>query len=143
MMETMHVRTTAADLARWLERHGGNWTVDGEPTLAQSLPMPAPASALADALRKRCGELVVLTPETCSAPAEALVGAADIGRAAHLVDGHHVFQLAWVTAEGTRDSWLLAEHDKLADSGDVEVTASRIIAGFRQGWPTPQIARKR
>jgi hypothetical protein len=139
----MHVRTTARDLARWLERRGGNWSVEGEPVLARSLPAPASAESLADALTSRDGELLVLVPDGTAFDDDAFVGPADLAAAAHMVEGQHVFQLAWVTAEGIRDSWLLAEHDKAAQSGDGEATAARIVAGFRQAWPTPQIARKR
>jgi len=137
------VRTTAADLARWLERRGGNWSVDGEPVLARTLPVPTTAESLADALKSRQGELVVLVPDTCPLPEDSFVGPGDLATAAHMVEGQHVFQLAWVAAEGTRDSWLLAEHDNMVPSGDGELTAARIIAGVRQGWPSPQIARKR
>lgn len=139
----MHVRTTAADLARWLERRGGNWTVDGEPALARTLPAPASAESLADALRRREGELLVLAPDGCGVAADTFVGPADLQGVAHVVEGQHVFQLAWVTPEGIRDSWLLAEHDRTVPSGDGEMTAARIVAGFRQGWPSPSIARKR
>lgn len=142
-MWPMHVRTTATDLARWLERRGGSWSVDGEPVLAGSLPVPTTAASLADALERRQGELVVLVPDTCSLQEDSFVGAADIESAAHLVEGHYVFQLAWVAAEGIHDSWLLAEHDAVARSGDGERTAARIVAGVRQAWPTPRIARKR
>jgi hypothetical protein len=138
----MYLRTTAEDLARWLERHGGSWTVDGEPTLARALPAPASAPALAQALRGRPGDLVVFAPETCALAEQALVGLGELPQAAHIVEGHHVFQLAWVTDEGVKDSWLLAEHDKQAQSGDGEATAARIVAGFRQAWPSPSIARK-
>jgi hypothetical protein len=139
----MHVRTTAADLARWLERRGGAWSVDGEPVLARSLPVPTTADSLANALRGRGGELVVLVPDACALPEDAFVGPGDLHAAAHIVEGQHVFQLAWVTPEGVRDSWLLAEHDHHVPSGDGEATAARIVAGLRQPWPTPQIARKR
>lgn len=138
----MHLRTKAEDLARWLERQGGNWTVDGEPSLVRTLPVPASASSLAEVLRRRPSQLLVFAPETCGLPEHAYVGAAQLPTAAHLVDGHHVFQLAWVTPEGVKDSWLLAEHDKTAPSDDGEATATRIVAGFRQAWPIPSIGRK-
>ncbi len=139
----MHVRTTALHLAHWLERRGGNWTVDGEPALARSLPAPASAVSLAEALRLRQGDLVVLAPDGCAFAEDTFVGPTELHSVAHVVEGNHVFQLAWVTPEGIRDSWLLAEHDRNVPSGDGEVTAARIVAGFRQGWPSPSIARKR
>jgi hypothetical protein len=138
----MHLRTTADDLARWLERQGGNWTVDGEPSLVRTLPSPTSAVSLAAVLRQRQGELLVFAPETCALPEHAYVGHAELPATAHLVEGHHVFQLAWVSPEGARDSWLLAEHDKMAPSGDGEATATRIVAGFKQAWPSPNIGRK-
>jgi hypothetical protein len=107
----MHVRTTAGDLARWLDQNGGVWTVEGEPALAQSLPVPTPAGILADALRERPGELVLLAPDGCALADEAYAGPAELRDASHDVDGNRVFQLAWVAPDGaTKDSWLLAEH---------------------------------
>jgi hypothetical protein len=106
----MQVRTTAVDLARWLEQTGGVWTVEGEPMLVQSLPVPAPAKVLAEALRKRPGELVLLAPDTCDLPDESYAGPTELRSAAHDIDGHRVFQLAWVGPDGQKDSWLLAEH---------------------------------
>jgi hypothetical protein len=139
----MHVRTTALDLAKWIERRGGHWTVDGEPVLARSLPAPAHAASLAEALRKRPGELLVLVPDGAAFAEDAFVDMTELQGAAHMIEGQHVFQLAWVTPEGIRDSWLVAEHDRTIPSGDREETAARIVAGFRQGWPSPSIARKR
>lgn len=113
----MNVRTTAGDLARWLDENGGVWTVEGEPALAKTLPVPAPANILADALRKRQGELVLLTPDPCDLVDGAYAGPSELREAAHDVDGHRVFQLAWVGPEGdTKDSWLLAEHAVLLSS---------------------------
>lgn len=119
----MHVRTSAAELARWLEQAGGTWTLEGEPALAKSLPVPAPGAVLADALRKRGGELVVLAPDVGAFLENATIVAKDIRDAAFDVDGQRVFQLAWLDADGTqKDSWLLAETDALSRSGQTLIT---------------------
>lgn len=137
----MRAFTTSVDLARWLELVGGLWTVDGEPVLGQSLPVPASAAPLAEALRRRNGQIALLAPESCGLPEGTRLHAHEIERAAHWVEGHRVFQVAWVDASGAvTDSWLLAEHDHLAQSGDGEVTAARIVAGDR-AWTTPHIRR--
>ncbi len=133
--------TTSVDLARWLELVGGLWTVDGEPVLGRTLPVPASAVPLAHALRARNSELVLLAPGASGIAEGTRLTAREIERAAHWVEGHRVFQLAWVDASGAvTDSWLLAEHDQLAQSGDGEVTAARIVAGDRS-WTTPRIKR--
>ena len=128
----MHVRTTATELAQWLEQQGGVWHVEGEPALAKFLPLPTPASSLVDALRKRTGELVMLAPETCDLAEDASVTAPQIASAAHDVDGQRVFQLAWLGPDGAaQDSWLLAEqqpHSQKADSG---AAARTVVAAFR------------
>jgi hypothetical protein len=141
----MHVRTTATDLARWVEDRGGMWTVDGEPQIVGRLPVPAGATAIAEALAKRGGDLAVLLPDGSDLEDGALVTAADLARAAHLVDAHHVFQLAWIDAGGAvKDSWLLAEHDALAQSGETGAAAAKVVASWREGWraPSPRIFRK-
>jgi hypothetical protein len=128
----MHVRTTATELARWLEQQGGAWHVEGEPALAKSLPLPAPASSLVEVLRKRGGELAVLAPETTSFAEDDAVAAHQISSAAHVVDGQHVFQLAWVKDDGTvADSWLLAEQQPRSQRGDGGAAASNVVAAFR------------
>jgi hypothetical protein len=128
----MHVRTTATELARWLEQQGGSWHVEGEPALAKTLPLPTPASSLVDALRRRGGELAVLAPETTTLAADAAVAAHEISSTAHVVDGQHVFQLAWVRDDGTvADSWLLAEQQPRSQRGDGGAAASNVVAAFR------------
>ena len=122
----MFVRTTAQELARWLERAGGNWQVDGEPSL-KHLPQPAPAHGLAAALRKRVEELAVLAPTGCPFPEGAIVGERDLVRAAHDISGSSVFQLAWIGPDGVPgDSWLVAEHASMTESAErrLEVTQS-------------------
>lgn len=131
----MHVRTTSAELARWLEREGGSWHVEGEATLAGSVPLPAPASALVDILRKGSGELEVLAPdgsELVDLCEDAPVTARELTRAAHLIDGLRVFQLAWIRPDGTvQDSWLLAEQRVGAGRGDDGRAARKLVASFR------------
>ena len=133
----MHVRTTATELARWLEQQGGVWHVEGEAVLEKSLPLPTPASSLVDALRKREGDLEVLAPDTATLAPDCPVTASDIASTAHLVDGQRVFQLAWVGADGTaQDSWLLAEqrgHSGRVDSG---AAARNVVAAFRAAMAT-------
>lgn len=122
----MFVRTTAQELARWLERAGGNWQVDGEPSL-EHLPQPAPAHGLAAALRKRRDELAVLAPDECPFPEGAVLGEHDLVRAAHDVNGSSVFQLSWIGPDGVSgDSWLVAEHSAMTDSAErrLETTQS-------------------
>lgn len=122
----MFVRTTAEELARWLERAGGNWQVDGEPSL-KHLPQPAPAHGLAAAVRKRREELAVLAPAECPFPEGAIVGERDLVRVAHDVNGSSVFQLAWIGADGAPgDSWLVAEYASMTDSAErrLETTQS-------------------
>jgi hypothetical protein len=130
----MHVRTTAMELASWLELAGGVWHVEGESKLAASLPLPSPASALVDALRRRSGALAVLAPDTLTALDEdASVTARELSSAAHLIDGQRVFQLAWVHDDGVvQDSWLLAEqHGPAPGSGDDNAAARSVVAAFR------------
>jgi len=131
----MHVRTTARDLARWLDRAGGNWTVEGEPSLARSLPLPAPAEALVDALERRDEALAILLPEASSLPCDAAVAVEDIPAAAHLVDGQRVFQLAWIGPDGAlADSWLLAEQRRIRPS-EPAFAAEQVLAAFRARNP--------
>lgn len=130
----MHVRTTAAELASWLERAGGVWHVEGESKLAASLPLPSPASALVEALRKRSDSLAVLAPDTLAVDQDASVTARELSRAAHLIDGQRVFQLAWVHDDGVvQDSWLLAEqHGPAPGSSDDKAAARSVVAAFRR-----------
>jgi hypothetical protein len=131
----MHVRTTATELARWLEQQGGTWHVEGEPVLAKSLPLPTPASSLVDVLRRRApeaSELAVLAPETTTLAEDAAVSAHEIAAAAHLIDGQRVFQLAWIRPDGTvADSWLLAEQQSKPGSTDAGAAARNVVAAFR------------
>jgi hypothetical protein len=133
----MHVRTTSEDLARWLEREGGLWTVEGEPSLARGLPQPAPAEGLARAIRDRGGELRILVPDASALDADARLTTQDLVRAAHDVDGHVVFQLAWVGHDGTLlDSWVLAEHGAMTKSGERKLlptsSAAKMIEALRR-----------
>ena len=107
----MQARTTARDFARWLEQQGGSWHVEGEPTLARSLPVPAPAAALAEALVRRDGLLALLVPESAGhVPTGALLAMHELPLAAHDIEGQRVFQLAWIAPDGGQaDSWLVAE----------------------------------
>lgn len=129
----MFVRTTALALARWLERAGGNWQVDGEPSL-KHLPQPTPAHGLAAALRKRVEELAVLAPAECPFPEGAIVGERDLVRAAHDISGSSVFQLAWIGSDGVPgDSWLVAEHASMTDRRlDVTQSGSAMIELLRK-----------
>jgi hypothetical protein len=130
----MHVRTTATELAQWLEHQGGHWHVEGEPALAKSLPLPTPAYSLVDALRRRRGDLAILVPDVSDFAPDSAVSAPDIASTAHIVDGLRVFQLAWLGDDGTaQDSWLLAEQRGQAKSkgGDNGAAAAKLIASFR------------
>ena len=128
----MHVRTTATELAQWLEQQGGLWHVEGEPVLAKSLPLPTPASSLVEVLRKRSGDLAVLAPETSTFAEDASVTAAEIAAVVHVVDGQRVFQLAWLEPDGTaQDSWLLAEQRGHSGKGDGGAAARTVVAAFR------------
>ncbi len=143
MLRRMRAFTTAVELARYLELVGGRWTVEGEPVIGRTLPVPASAGPLAQALRAHPGRLALLLPDSCKLQDGTSLRANEIEQTAHWVDSHRVFQLAWadeVTGLVT-DSWLLAEHDVLAQSGDGEVTAARIVAGDR-AWTTPSIKRR-
>jgi hypothetical protein len=136
----MHVRTTSSELAHWLEREGGVWHVEGETALAASLPLPSPASTLVEALRKRGGDLTVLAPDPSELSAlgeDAPVTARELSSAAHVVDGHRVFQLAWIQQDGTvQDSWLLAEQRALAGRVDDGAAARNVVAAFRAAHST-------
>ena len=128
----MNVRTTAAELAQWLEHQGGLWHVEGEPVLAKSLPLPTPASSLVDVLRRRLGHLAILAPEASDLDPDSPVSAPEIASAAHMIDGKRVFQLAWLDADGTpQDSWLLAEQQGKPGKGDGGAAARSLIAAFR------------
>jgi hypothetical protein len=136
----MHVRTTATELAQWLEQQGGAWHVEGEPVLAKSLPLPTPASSLVEVLRRRSAdgsELAMLAPETAALAADARISACEIATAAHVIDGQRVFQLAWIRPDGTvADSWLLAEQEsKPASAGD-GAAARGVVAAFRAATST-------
>ena len=133
----MHVRTTATELAQWLEQQGGVWHVEGEAVLSKSLPLPTPASSLVDALRKREGDLVVLAPETTTLAPDCAVTASEIATAAHVVDGLRVFQLAWMGPDGTaQDSWLLAEQRPQPGRADSGAAARNVVAAFRAAMTT-------
>ena len=128
----MHVRTTATELAQWLEQQGGLWHVEGEAVLAKSLPLPTPASSLVEVLRKRSGDLAVLAPDTSDFAEDAAVSAPEIAATAHVVDGQRVFQLAWILPDGTtQDSWLLAEQKGQTGKGDGGAAARTVVAAFR------------
>jgi hypothetical protein len=136
----MHVRTTSGELAHWLEREGGVWHVEGEAVLAASLPLPSPASALVEALRKRAGELAVLAPDASELGdlgEDAPVTARELSSAAHVVDGQRVFQLAWVQKDGVvQDSWLLAEQRGQSGRVDNGAAARNVVAAFRAAVST-------
>jgi hypothetical protein len=136
----MHVRTTATELAQWLEQHGGTWHVEGEPLLAKSLPLPTPASSLVEVLRRRgpeASELAVLAPETTTLAEDAPVSAHEIAATAHVIDGQRVFQLAWIRPDGTvADSWLLAEQESKPGSSDAGAAARNVVAAFRASMGT-------
>lgn len=81
---------------------------------------------------RRGGELAVLAPETTTFTEDEAVAAHEISSTAHVVDGQHVFQLAWVRDDGTvADSWLLAEQLPRSQRGDGGAAASNIVAAFR------------
>jgi hypothetical protein len=136
----MHVRTTATELAQWLEQQGGLWHVEGEPVLAKSLPLPTPASSLVEVLRKRAPDasaLAVLAPETTALAPDAVVSANEIATAAHVIDGQRVFQLAWIRPDGTvADSWLLAEQQSKPGRADDGAAARNVVAAFRASMAT-------
>ena len=136
----MHVRTTATELAQWLEQQGGSWHVEGEPVLARSLPLPTPASSLVDVLRRRspdASELAMLAPETTALAPDAPVSASEIATAAHVIDGQRVFQLAWIRPDGTvADSWLLAEQESKPASANDGAAARGVVAAFRAAMTT-------
>jgi hypothetical protein len=136
----MHVRTTATELAQWLEQQGGLWHVEGEPVLAKSLPLPTPASSLVEVLRKRAPDasaLAVLAPETTALAPDAVVTANEIATAAHVIDGQRVFQLAWIRPDGTvADSWLLAEQQSKPGRADDGAAARNVVAAFRASMST-------
>jgi hypothetical protein len=133
----MHVRTTATELALWLEQQGGLWHVEGEPALAKSLPLPTPASSLVDVLRKRSQEIAILAPETTTLAEDSAVGAGEIATTAHVIDGQRVFQLAWIGPDGTvADSWLLAEQRGHSGRGDGGAAARNVVDRFRAAVAT-------
>jgi hypothetical protein len=129
----MHVRTSAAELARWLELEGGLWHVEGEPVLARSLPLPAPAVSLVEALRKSGGSVTVLAPDDSPVAQDGLeVSADNLSFMAHVIDGQRVFQLAWIRPDGTvADSWLLVEQDARSGRADSGAAARGVFARFR------------
>lgn len=136
----MHVRTTAAELARWLDQQGGVWHVEGEPALAKSLPLPTPAQSLVEVLRKRNDEIAMLAPDTTAFGEDASLLAHEIAQAAHVMDGQRVFQLAWIRPDGTvADSWLLAEQRRKVGRDDDDGAAARgVVAAFRAGGAGPR-----
>jgi hypothetical protein len=131
----MHVRTTATELAQWLEQHGGWWHVEGEPALSKSLPLPTPATSLVDVLRRRTPDvaaLALLVPESSAFTEDASVTAHDMATAAHVIDGQRVFQLAWIAHDGSlADSWLLAEQQGQPGRVDDGNAARNVVAAFR------------
>jgi hypothetical protein len=128
----MHVRTTAPELARWLEQQGGEWHVEGELLLARSLPLPTTARSLVEVLRKRSDAVSLLAPDESAFTEGALVGADELGSAAHVIDGERVFQLAWIRPDGTvADSWLLAEQRAQKTRPDDGAAARGVVAAFR------------
>lgn len=136
----MHVRTTAAELAQWLEVQGGVWHVEGEPALSKSLPLPTTAASLADVLRRRgpgTVDLAVLAPETSELSADASVASRELTSAAHVIDGKRVFQLAWIRPDGTHaDSWLLAEQQPTLGRVDGYAAARNVVEAFRSARTT-------
>ncbi len=136
----MYVRTTSMELARWLEREGGLWHVEGEATLAAALPLPAPATMLVEALRKTSAHLSVLAPdrsELADLGEDAPVTERELTGAAHVVDGQRVFQLAWVRQDGTvQDSWLLVEQRRQTGRVDANAAAHDLVNSFRRSLST-------
>jgi hypothetical protein len=109
-----HVMIDANALANWLAKSAGSvlWTVDGEDTLEAQLDLPCTGSDLAVAVRRRGGELLVLT--------SAAGSAGDPGSLAVRDDrGGRVFELAWKSDPDR--SWFVAEDVEEAPS----VAASR------------------
>jgi len=96
----------AHTLATWLAKAAADvlWTVDGENNLEAQLDLPCTGSALAAAVRKHGGELLVLVPH----PGSPGTSERDPGALA-VKDEHgaRVFQLAWTSEPGHR--WVLAE----------------------------------
>lgn len=126
------MRTTATELARWIEQHGGVWHVEGEPMLSRSLPLPTPAQSLVEVLRKRQDEIVMLAPDTAPFTESAAIAAREIASAAHVIDGQRVFQLAWVRPDGVvADSWLLVEQRAPKARPDDGAAARGVVAAFR------------
>jgi hypothetical protein len=128
----MHVRTTSSELARWLEEQGGEWHVEGELMLARSLPLPTTARSLVEVLRKRSDAISLLAPDESAFAEGGFVSADQLARAAHLIEGERVFQLAWIRPDGTAaDSWLLAEQRAQKTRADDGAAARGVVAAFR------------
>lgn len=130
----MHVRTTATELAQWLELQGGSWHVEGEPVLSKSLPLPTTAQSLVHVLRKRgadASDLAVLAPDAIALTSDAVVTSRELTSAAHVIDGKRVFQLAWVQPDGSAaDSWLLVEEQPTPGKTD-NGAARGVVEAFR------------
>jgi hypothetical protein len=106
-------------LAAWLAREVADvlWTVDGENHLEAQLDLPCTGSALATAVRKHGGELLVLVPHHGS------LGTSERDPGALAMEDEHgarVFQLAWKSEPDHR--WVVVE-----DVADVELERSKRV----------------
>lgn len=104
-MSDQVVLIDAGVLANWLVKNAGEvlWTVDGETNLEAQLDLPCTGSALASAVRRHGGEILVHVPHHSVVKTSGDPGALAV-KDEH---GGRVFQLAW-KSEPDRP-WVVAE----------------------------------
>jgi hypothetical protein len=104
----------AAEFASWLAERAPDvlWSVDGEEQLAGELSLPCTGEDLAAVIREHGGRIRIELPDN-AAPVPGDLTRDNIEEAAEQEDGARIFRLAWVTAHGSDEPWLLVE-DTLA-----------------------------
>jgi len=103
-------------LADWLEQQGSEswWSVDGDPTLEQSVNFPCDSDTLADDLRARKELLLVGVPEDAAWSGDAISSAEDLDAAVQTDEhGNRVLELRW-SQQSYAQRWILCEDKGIA-----------------------------
>lgn len=98
------VTIDASSLASWFEAADAWWTVDGEEILAAELDLPVTGDALAEAVRKHGGDVLIFFSGHGSPPGDPRNVEAFASRDE---DGARIFQLAWRSRPD--HPWVVAE----------------------------------
>lgn len=105
----------ASALADWLATHAGDrlWTVDGDPRIMGTVSLPCPGWELAATLRELGGRFRVFAPAGAQASSPD-----ELENLAEVEHGELVFEVAWLSADGTPGArWILAQ-DTFAEEAE-------------------------